>query len=339
MKVATGAPVTPDTVAAPVALDTVAAPIASAHANAGAASSPGHYPKSKADWLAWKPTDDTAQVAGLLKQLGHGAKIPASLATTVVEAKADAAVLPAVPALATSPTLAASEIPEPRPMASQLQVAEQPPAVVGHNRFLDNQNQPSSTEQPTAAALPPPQMFPPPASPSQMPDVTARGLADFQTSFGLGSAQPALPEAGVIQSAMPTSGQSFGATANDAAILKQFSPDQIAAVQSLLARQKAMMSSTPGLAPLRAGSSQLQFGARPVSKWKPPQDDANAVSGLLSKVQELTGRRVSRPQLDLSGKPAFMQDLDDGSDPGPVEAPAPKKIYDWGTILGAAKPK
>merc|ERR1719316_2037093 len=30
---------------------------------------PSHY-RSKADWLNWKPHDDTAQVAGMLKQLG-----------------------------------------------------------------------------------------------------------------------------------------------------------------------------------------------------------------------------------------------------------------------------
>jgi len=327
------------TAAASVDPATVAAPVTPVQAVA-TASSTAHRPKSKADWLAWKPADDTAQVSGLLKQLGRGAKIPASLATTakVFEAKLPATIQSAV---TTPATLAAGmtpqAIPEQRPMPSQLQVAAQQPEVAHQNRFLDNQDQPSRTELPRAAT--PPQMFTPPTPPSQMLDVTARGLADFQTAFSSGSTQPTVLEVSPIQSAIPPLEQNFGANAQDAAILKQFSPDQIAAVQSLLARQKAMMSSTPGLAPLRAGSSQLQFGARPVSKWKPPQDDANAVSGLLSKVQELTGRRVSRPQLDLSGKPAFMQDLDDGSDPGPVEAPAPKKIYDWGTILGAAKPK
>merc|ERR1719428_1014779 len=153
-------------------------------------------------------------------------------------------------------------------------------------------------------------------------------------------AQPAvaLPQTPVVANLAPTAGQTFGSSSTDAAILKQFNPDQIRAVQSLLAQQQAAMSNA-GLAHLQAGTSQLQFSKKP-SPWKPPSDDVNAISGLLSKVEQLTGRQVHRPRLDQSGQPAFMRDLDEGSESSPAQAvPVQKRTYDWGTILGAARPK
>jgi hypothetical protein len=234
-------------------------------------------------------------------------------------------------------------IAEPRPIASQVQVSQQLPTSRSSNRFLE---QPNSIQQPESSApdapvLPStaeiePTPFTPPPPLTQPSDQTARGLADFQQAFSVG-----MPTDALVTPAQPPAtpmAQGFAVSPNDSAMLKQFSPEQLQAVKSLLAQQQAAMSKA-GLAPLRAGTSQLQFSTKP-SPWKPPSDDVGAISGLLSKVEQLTGRHVHHPSLDRSGQPAFMRDLDEDSGSLPAQAaPLPKKTYDWGTILGAARPK
>lgn len=300
--------------------------------------------KEKASWLAWKPHDDTSQVSGMLKQLKLKS-IPGAAQPALQSTESDQLLMPPVDG-------SVVPIPGSRPVASAVQVSEQQPPV-RQNRFLD---QPSDIQmpeaavpqvssipsQPVAAVAVEPAPFtppPPPAPQSQQLDQTARGLADFQQAFDVGSAPPASTMVASIQS---PSASAFGQTvsAADASVLKQFSPDQMKAVQSLLTQQQAAMSNgIAGLAPLKVGTSQLQFSKKP-SPWKPPSDDVNAIGSLLSKVEQLTGRQVHRPRLDQSGQPAFMRDLDEGSESSPAQAvPVQKRTYDWGTILGAARPK